>query len=75
MALSALRMLSNQDAHGLVTVALRAKTTADGRIAVYVAFADPAAPVGSVDAVLNAILRHISADILPRFEALSSSPE
>lgn len=61
-ALSVLRTLSNQDRHGLLAL-----TAPDSEGAI-VALEGATMPPGSVTAVLQTILRHISTDVLPQFE-------
>jgi hypothetical protein len=70
-ALSVLRTLSNQDKHGLLdlTVAGIPRTEAT---AVVVALNDPTMPLGGVETLLQTIRRHITTEVLPKFEPLLS---
>lgn len=69
-ALAALRTLSNKDRHGFLALTVRGRATSDNRPVAFVAFEDTTLPVGSTDAVLAKIARHISVDVLPRFDPL-----
>lgn len=70
-ALSILRTLSNLDRNGCLVLTCE-MTIVHQPTAVVVAFDDPTVPIASVDIVLSKILRHISADILPKFEPVCS---
>lgn len=69
-ALALLRTLSNKDRHGFLALTVRGRATADEHRIAFVAFEDATLPVGAVDAMLAKIARHISVDVLPKFDPL-----
>ena len=71
VALSILRTLSNKDKHGFPGLTITTIAGADQPTAC-VALDDSTVPLGNVDAVLEKILPHISAEVLPTFEPLCS---
>ena len=71
VALSILRTLSNKDKHGFPGLTIATIAGADQPTAC-VSLDDSTVPLGNVDAVLEKILPHISAEVLPKFEPLCS---
>jgi hypothetical protein len=69
-ALAVLRTLSNKDRHGFLVLTVRGRATSDKHPVAFVAFEDTTLPVGAADAVLAKIARHMSVDVLPRFDSL-----
>lgn len=69
-ALAVLRTLSNQDKHGFLALTVREKENAEDGQRRFVVFDDTNLPAISVDVLLNQIARHITADVLPKFERL-----
>jgi hypothetical protein len=69
-SLTILRKLSNQDRHGFVRLTVGEIVRAGHPLAACVAVADPTIPVTGVDTIIREMLRHIDADVLPKFEPL-----
>jgi len=68
VSLSVLRTLSNQDRHGFLSLTVIGAPAPEGPAGV-VALKQPKVPQAPVD-VLHKVLRHISVDVLPKFEPL-----
>jgi hypothetical protein len=70
-SLSVLRTLSNQDKHGFLTLTVIGVPGPEGPAGV-VALKQSKVPQAPVDVLLHKVLRHISVDVLPKFEPLFS---